>query len=204
MRYSSIRVAILASLAYLGLWIASSLVRTWADLSGDSVLVSTLSSRAWTVLLPAQGFIGLMIMGMAQQFVPLYSGRELWNPQAALIQVSWAIAGVFLALLGPPFEPFGLGLWFAATVFFLFLILMTLRTQPLPVRPQGRRPEFMRMDRYGIPMTSAAVLYLIVASAGLFLASPSDTSLVPFAAENWVSFLHLYTLGFITLMIFGV
>lgn len=204
MRYSSIRVAILASLAYLGLWIASSLVRTWADLSGDSVLVSTLSSRAWTVLLPAQGFIGLMIMGMAQQFVPLYSGRELWNPQAALIQVSWAIAGVFLALLGPPFEPFGLGLWFAATVLFLFLILMTLRTQPLPVRPQGRRPEFMRMDRYGIPMTSAAVLYLIVASAGLFLASPSDTPLVPFAAENWVSFLHLYTLGFITLMIFGV
>ncbi len=204
MRYPSIRVAILASLAYLGLWIASSLVRTWADLSGDSVLVSILSSRAWTILLPALGFIGLMIMGMAQQFVPLYSGRELWNPQAALIQVSWAIAGIFLVLLGSAFEPFGLGLWLAATVFFLFLILMTLRTRPLPVRPQGRRPEFVRMDRYGVPMTSAAVLYLIAASSGLFLASPSDAPLVPFAAENWFSFFHLYTLGFITLMLFGV
>lgn len=204
MRYPSIRVAILASLAYLGIWIGSSLVQTWADLSGDAALVSALSSREWTVLLPGLGFIGLMIMGMAQQFVPLYSGRELWNPRAALVQVSWAAAGVWLLLLGPSFELFGLGLWFAATVLFLFLILMTLRTQPLPVRPQGKRPEFMRMDRYGIPMTSAAVLYLIVASAGLFLASPSAAPVVPFAAENWFSFFHLYTLGFVTLMIFGV
>ncbi len=204
MRYPSVRLAIVSSLAYLAAWIASSLVRAWAALAGDASLGPILSSRAWSLLLPLLGFIGLMIMGMAQQFVPLYSGRELWNPQAAFVQVAWASAGVFLTLIGPSFEPFGLGLWFLSTVFFLVLILMTLRTQPLPVRPQGKRPEFIRMDRYGIPLTSAAVLYLIAASAGLLLASPSGGPLVPSAGTSWFSFVHLYTLGFIALMVFGV
>ncbi len=149
-----------------------------------------------------------MIMGMAQQFIPLYSGREMWSGRGALLQVVVSVVGVVLLLaspvLSPILEPVGLGLWLLGTLLFLLWILMTLRSEKLPVRPQGKHPEFHAMDVLGIPMTSAAVFYLIAASAGFLLASPSDAPLSPFVAENWFSFFHLYTLGFILLMVFGV
>lgn len=145
-----------------------------------------------------------MIMGMAQQFIPLYSGRELWSGRGALLQVSVSIAGVVLLLIHPLLAPLGLALWLLGTLLFILWIGMTLRSQKLPVRPQGKRPEFRRMDVYAIPMTSSAVFYLVAASVGFLLASPSDAPLVPFAAAHWFSFFHLYTLGFIVLMVFGV
>ncbi len=195
-------------MAYLALWIASSLVRTSAAFAGYPTLAAALSGTDWELYLPALGFIGLMIMGMAQQFIPLYSGRELWSGRGAFLQVSVAIAGVALLLVSPTVNPIlefvGLLLWLSGTLLFLLWILMTLRSEKLPVRPQGKRPEFHSMDVLGIPMTSAAVLYLIAASIGFLLASPSDTPLVPFASEHWFSFFHLYTLGFIVLMVFGV
>ncbi len=213
-RYPSIRVAILASLAFLGLWIVSSLVRTWAAFVGNGDAVSILSSTGWQLYLPALGFIGLMIMGMAQQFIPLYSGREMWSGRGALLQVAVAVAGVALVLASPVVDPIlealGLALWFLGTLLFLLWILMTLRSEKLPVRPQGKHPEFHSMDRLGIPMTSSAVLYLIAASAGFLLAAPSLGSFAPlaavqrFASAHWFSFFHLYTLGFILLMVFGV
>ncbi len=203
-RYPSIRVAIVASLAYLALWIASSLVRVLAEMSGSTGLAAALSGTAWALYLPALGFIGLMVMGMAQQFIPLYSGRELWSGRGALLQISVAVAGVALLLIDPVLERLGLALWLLGTLLFLLWILMTLRSPKLPVRPVGKHSEFHRMDVLGIPMTSAAVLYLIAASVGFVLASPSDAPLIPFAAEHWFSFLHLYTLGFIVLMVFGV
>jgi len=186
------------------LWIASSLVRTWAAFAGDAGLTAALSGTDWELYLPALGFIGLMIMGMAQQFIPLYSGREMWSGRGALLQVSVAVAGVVLLLVDPILEALGLVLWLLGTLLFLLWILMTLRSRKLPVRPQGKRPEFHTMDVLGIPMTSAAVLYLIAASVGFLLSSPSDAPLVPFAAAHWFSFVHLYTLGFIVLMVFGV
>lgn len=194
----------MASLGYLILWIVSSLVRAWAAWAGAADLLSALSRASWALYLPALGFIGLMIMGMAQQFIPLYSGRELWSGRGALLQVSVSIAGVALLLIDPALEPVGLALWLLGTILFLLWILLTLRSQKLPVRPQGKHPEFRAMDVLGIPMTSAAVLYLIAASVGFLLASPSNAALVPFAADHWFSFFHLYTLGFIALMVFGV
>ena len=110
-----------------------------------------------------------------------------------------------MSCLSCPFlETAGLALWLLGTLLFLLWILMTLRSEKLPVRPQGKHPEFHAMDVLGIPMTSAAVLYLIAASVGFLLASPSDAPLVPFASAHWFSFFHLYTLGFILLMVFGV
>ncbi len=171
---------------------------------GDASLIAAVSGTDWELYLPALGFIGLMIMGMAQQFIPLYSGRELWSGRGALLQVSVAVAGVALLLINPLLEPVGLALWLLGTLLFLLWILMTLHSAKLPVRPQGKHAEFHTMDRLGIPMTSAAVLYLIAASAGFLLASPPSAPLVPFAAEHWFSFFHLYTLGFVLLMVFGV
>ncbi len=203
-RYPSIRLAIVASLAYLALWIASSLIRAAASFAGDAGLVAALSGTDWELYLPALGFIGLMIMGMAQQFIPLYSGRELWSGRGALLQISVSVAGVALLLASPVLEPVGLALWLLGTLLFLTWILMTLRSEKLPVRAQGKHAEFHAMDRLGIPMTSAAVLYLIAASVGFLLASPEASPLVPFARDHWFSFFHLYTLGFILLMVFGV
>ena len=204
MRYPSIRVAIVASLGFLGLWIASSLVRALAVVFGADALAASLSGRDWELYLPALGFIGLMIMGMAQQFIPLYSGREMWSGRGAFLQIAVAVAGVVLLLIDPVLEPVGLALWLLGTLLFLLWILMTLRSDKLPVSPQGRRPEYHSMDALGIPMTSAAVLYLIAASTGFLLASPSTHPLVAVASENWFSSFHLYTLGFIVLMVFGV
>ncbi len=192
----------------LTLWMVSALVRTWAAFAGDGSLAAVLSSTDWELYLPALGFIGLMIMGMAQQFIPLYSGREMWSGHGALAQVVVAIAGVALVLLAPVVDPLlelaGLILWLVGTLLFLLWILMTLRSEKLPVRPQGKHAEFHVLDRLGIPMTSAAVLYLIASSVGFVLASPGSAPLVPFVADHWFSFFHLYTLGFIVLMVFGV
>ncbi len=186
------------------LWIVSSLARAWAALSGDGPLLAAFSGTDWELYLPALGFIGLMIMGMAQQFIPLYSGRELWSGRGAFAQVGVAAVGVVLLLVSPALEPVGLALWLLGTLLFLLWIVLTIRSPKLPVRAQGKHAEFHAMDVLGIPMTSAAVLYLIAASVGFLLASPSDAPLVPFAAAHWFSFFHLYTLGFIVLMVFGV
>ena len=204
-RYPSIRLAVVASLAFLALWIASSLARALALVVGAAGAAAPISGTDWEFYLPALGFIGLMIMGMAQQFIPLYSGREMWSGHGAFLQIVMSVAGVVLLLVDVPLlESMGLALWLLGTVLFLLWIVLTIRSKKLPVRPQGKHPEFHVMDRLGIPMTSAAVLYLIAASVGFLLASPSDAPLVPFAAVHWLSFFHLYTLGFIVLMVFGV
>lgn len=204
LRATSIRLAIVASLAYLVLWLGSSLVLYTSYLLGSNSALGLLTLGTWVLFLPALGFIGLMIFGMAQQFVPLYSGRALWNPRFALVQVVLAILGVALMLPGPSWEPVGFGLWLVAGVMFVVLLVMTLRSKPLPTKPAGRHPEYVQMDRLGIPMTSAAVLYLIAASVGFLLQSPSNAPLVPLAQDYYYSWLHLYNLGFIALMVFGV
>ncbi|HYM39954.1 MAG TPA: hypothetical protein VEY12_07410 [Thermoplasmata archaeon] len=176
--------------------------------AGQAVLVAPLSGAEWGLYLPALGFVGLMIMGMAQQFVPLYSGREMWSGRGALVQIAASVAGVSLIVLSPWVSPvlesMGLGLWLLGTLLFLVWILKTVRSPKVAAGPQGKHPGFHTMDRLGIPMTSAAVVYLIAASTGFLLASPPGAPLVPIAADRWFSFFHLYTLGFILLMVFGV
>lgn len=195
----------MASLAFLALWIVSSLVRALAVLTGQSGWLLPIQGTGWELYLPALGFLGLMIMGMAQQFLPLYSGRELWSGRGALFQIVVSIAGVILLLAdNVVLETLGLAFWLVGTLLFLLWILMTIRSPKLPVRPQGKHPEFHTMDALGIPMTSAAVMYLIVASAGFLFASSGDPLRIQAVADHWFSFFHLYTLGFIVLMVFGV
>lgn len=186
------------------LWIASSLVLYVSWFLGSGAVAGLLARGTWVLFLPAFGFIGLMIFGMAQHFVPLYSGRNLWNARFAFAQVTVAILGVLLLLPGPAWEPFGFGLWLLACVMFVVLIVNTIRSEKLPTRPAGRHAEYLLMDRLGIPMTSVAVLYLIAASVGFLLQSPSDAPLLPAAQAYYYSWLHLYNLGFIALMVFGV
>ena len=162
----------MGSLACLLTWVGSSLVLYGSFLVGSDAVAGLLTSGTWVLFLPAFGFIGLMIFGMAQQFVPLYAGRRLWNPRFAMAQIVLAILGVALTLPGPTWEPLGFGLWLISCVMFVVLLVMTLRSEKLPTRPMGRHPEFVRLDRLGTFMTSAAVLYLIVASIGFLLQSP--------------------------------
>lgn len=204
MRYRSTRVAIVASFAFLNLWVATSLLRSYAFATADPRLYSALSSEAWTLDLPAMGFVGLLIMGMAQHFVPLFSRRNLRSERAGVVQVGMGIAAVGLLLLSPATETAGKALWFAASFFFVVLILATLRSPPRDDRGPEPKPGLRAVDRWAIPMTAAAILYLVAASFGFLLASPAGDPLVPGIARFWFSFFHLYTLGFIALMIFGV
>lgn len=191
-------------MVYLVLWIASSLVLYASWFAGSNAVAGLLTLGTWVLFLPGFGFIGLMIFGMAQQFVPLYSGRKLWNPRFAEAQVLLGIAGVAVMLAGPAWEPFGFGLWLVSCVMFLVLLVMTLRSETLPAKPAGRHAEFVSMDRLGIPMTSVAVVYLIAAAIGFLLESPSNAPLVPWAQDYYYAWLHVYNLGFILLMVFGV
>ena len=203
MRYPSTRLAVVSSLMFLVLWLGSSLLEALASLAGRTDVTAFLSRRAWTYDLPLLGFIGLMILGMAQHFVPMFSGRALWDGRVAMAQVLVADAGVALTLTLPPEAEFvGLGLWALAALLFVVLILLTLRSEEIGVRPMERRPGLGRVDRLAIPMTGAAILYLLAASVGFLLAAlPGDPARV---TVHWFSFLHLYTLGFISLMVFGV
>ena len=207
MRYASTRLAILASLTFLALWILTSLLFFLGYTVGNQILFEAFSGDVWYLDLPIMGFIGLMIMGMAQHFVPLFAARDLYSERLGVLQVALAIAGVVSDLLSsvlPILEVLGKALWFLGSVLFVGLILATLRQEPKFARPQGRRPELHAVDRWAIPLTAAAIFYLLAASAGFLLASPRGAPLSGWAAENWFSFLHLYTLGFIALMIFGV
>src|SRR3990172_11749885 len=87
MRSPSTRLAVVSSLMFLVLWLGSSLLEALASLAGRTDVTAFLSRRAWTYDLPLLGFIGLMILGMAQHFVPMFSGRALWDGRVAMAQV---------------------------------------------------------------------------------------------------------------------
>lgn len=183
----------------------SAFAERWAAHARNFGLASALADSAWRYYLPLLGFIGLMILGMAQHFVPLFAGRDLWDGRVAMAQIVLADLGVISLLVLPRrWEAVGLVLWLLAAFLFVALILMTLRSPQLSARPMERRTEFRGVDRLAIPMTSAAILYLLVASVGFVLTSLSRNQGITSLASYWFSFLHLYTLGFITLMVFGV
>ncbi len=197
----------MSSLGFLLAWMVSRLAYWSAVAVADARAWGFLMGTPWELYLPLLGFLGLMIMGMAQHFVPLFSGRELYSERFGVMQVSLAVAGVLLVLASPAYTPLemaGTGLWLLASVLFVALILATLRRPSSVPRPPERRPGLRQVDRWAVPMTAAAIFYLVAASVGFFLASPEDAPLVAWAAGNWFAFLHLYTLGFVTLMVFGV
>ncbi len=205
MRYPSTRLGVASSLTFFLVWMISSLVEAWALHLRNFGLASTLAGVAWSFYLPLLGFIGLMILGMAQHFVPLFAGRELWDNRVAMAQILLADLGVVLLLVLPRrWEAVGLTSWLAAAFLFVVLIVMTLRSKQLSARPMERRAEFRAVDRLAIPMTSASIFYLLAASVGFVLAALPRNPWIPPMSSYWFSFLHLYTLGFISLMVFGV
>ncbi len=81
MRYGASHLAIVASLEFLVLWIGSALAETWAVSAGAFGVAAALASPAGSFDLPLLGFIGLMIFGMAEHFVPLFAGQEPGIPE---------------------------------------------------------------------------------------------------------------------------
>lgn len=207
MRYASTRMAVIGSMAFLLVWFSSRLAYWAAVATRNGGSVAALAGTPWELYLPLFGFLGLMIMGMAQHFVPLFSRRELYSERVGQVQVALGIASVLLVLASPwseGAEAAGTGLWLLSSLLFVGLILATLRRPASGLRGPERDPKIRGVDRWAVPMTAAAILYLIPASAGFFLASLEGAPSSSWAATNWFSFLHLYTLGFVTLMVFGV
>lgn len=148
MRYPSTRLAVASSLLFLVLWLGSSLLEALASMAGRTDVAELLARRSWTYDLPLLGFIGLMILGMAQHFVPMFSGRALWDGRVAMVQVLVADTGVALTLTLPPEAEFvGLGLWAVAALLFVVLLFLTLRSEEIAVRPRDRRPGLGRGAR---------------------------------------------------------
>jgi len=203
-RYLASRLAIVSSLLFLILWILSSLVGTYALAVGAYGLAAFLARPAWSVDLPLFGFLGLMIFGIAEHFIPLFAGRELERPSLATVQVVVAIVSVGIALGPPRLLIVGRLLWFGAAALFAGLLLETLRTGRIVPRPGVRREGLLAIDHRAALLTATATAYLLVASAGFALAATGGRPLTPGLAPYGASFLHLYTLGFVALSLFGV
>ncbi len=210
MRLPGTRLAMGSGLAWLSAWAVLQLERAAVEALGTG---GTPALRAGGLvpqfLLPAFGFVGLMIFGMAQHFVPLFAGRATYSPRLVMAQVVVADAAVGLLLAGalaavPAAEQAGFALWFLASLMFLASILLTLRRPATRRRPFEGRPAFRAVDRRAIPLTAASALYLPV-SAAAFLAQSLPQTGFSFGPDLAApSALHLYTLGFIVLMVFGV
>jgi len=204
LRYLASRLAIVSSLLFLILWILSSLMGTYALAIGDYGLAAFLARPAWSTDLPLFGFLGLMIFGIAEHFVPLFAGRELERPSLATVQVMVAIVSVGIALGLPRLLIVGRLLWFGAAALFAGLLFETLRSGRIVPRPGVHREGLLVIDRRAASMTAAGTAYLLVASSGFVLAAPGGRPLTPSLAPYGASFLHLYTLGFVALSLFGV
>jgi len=196
LRYLASRLAIVSSLLFLILWILSSLMGTYALAIGDYGLAAFLARPAWSTDLPLLGFLGLMIFGIAEHFVPLFAGRELERPSLATVQVMVAIVSVGIALGLPRLLIVGRLLWFGAAALFAGLLFETLRSGRIVPRPGVHREGLLVIDRRAASMTAAGTAYLLVASSGFVLAAPGGRPLTPALAPYGASFLHLYTLGF--------
>lgn len=199
MRYLASRIAIVGSLGFLNLWIASALVSTGALALGNFGLAASMARPAWTIDLPLFGFLGLMIFGLEEHFTPLFAGRELASPRLAILPVVLGIASVGLSLLVPRLTLVGRLLWLSGSVVFVLLVLASLKVGAIRIRPRpGERLEGLRdLDARAGWMTVVASVYLLGGSIGFALAAPGGRALLPVIAPYGSSFLHLFTLGFV-------
>lgn len=188
-----------SSVLYLLAWLASALA--------DQLAPGLVPWRA-QLHLALFGFAGMMILGMAYQFVPTFSGRMLARPDWALWSLAAAHAGVaggFFALLAAPRAAWApMLLWLLATLLWTANLLATLRGPKVEALEKGLIPAEslggagsprQRVDRWARVATAAVPLYLLAASAG-FVAAYGG-------ALSYATPLHLYTTGVIALMIIG-
>ncbi len=210
MRLAGTRVGMQSSLVWLVLWAVLQLVRALSKAIGRSDAVAlALSGTVPQFLLLSFGFAGLMIFGMAQHFVPLFAGRDVYSPRLVTVQVLVANAAVAAILAGAlagvaEVVQIGFALWALAAALFVASIVLTLRLPVTLRRPSEGQPGFRAVDRRAIPMTAASAAYLLGSAFAFLLTSLPQTNHSFGPGLFFPSALHLYTLGFVTLMIFGV
>lgn len=197
-RLALTRWAIYTSLLWLVVWMAGSLL---TYLIPGAIAPTVLRSQAFQTLLPAFGFLGVMIFGMNYHFIPIFTGRRLSLPLLAAEQVVLANFAVLAFLLAallrlPELETLGYGLWLVSAVAFLVVLLATLRS---PLRRRRPSPPFPQIDRLATPLTLATPAYLIASAVVLLLSVLFTTLPWPYPSG-----IHLYTFGFIALTIYGV
>lgn len=152
------------------------------------------------------GFAGMMIFGMSYLFVPNFSGRMLARTDWAVAHLALAHAGVAggaaALAAGSPADWVFMALWLAGGGLWTANLLATLKGPRLEVLEKGLIPledaaesPRKRVDRWARVATAVVPIYLLAASAG-FVASYAGVLAYPVP-------LHLYTTGFIALMIFG-
>lgn len=154
------------------------------------------------------GFIGMMIFGMSYLFVPNFSGRMLARTDWAAAHLAVAHLGVaggaWVLAVASPADWVFMALYFTGGLLWTANLLATLRTPKvevlkkglIPLEDSGGIPSLrQRVDRWARVATMAVPFYLLAATAG-FVAAYGGLS--PYAPA-----LHLYTTGFIALMVFG-
>lgn len=188
-----------SSALYLVAWLAAALA--------DALSPGLVPWRA-QLHLALFGFVGLMLLGMAYQFVPTFSGRMLARTDlalASLVAAHVGAAGGFAALAAAPrWAWVPMALWFLGALLWSANLLLTLRGPKVEALEKGLIPmeslgvrgsPRQRVDRWARVATAAVPFYLLAASAGLVAAYGG---LYPYAPP-----LHLYTTGVVLLMIVG-
>jgi hypothetical protein len=203
-RYLASRVAVAASLLFLILWIASAFVTTAALAVGNFGLSASLTRPAWALDLPLFGFLGLMVFGLAFQFMPLFAGRELVRPKGAIIPVILAIASIAISLGSSRWLAVGRAVWFGAAALFVGMILLSRKTGASPTPLPASSPEQRIVDRRAATLAAASIAYLLAASAGFMLVSPGGRPLVPAFGPYGGAVFHLYAFGFVALALLGL
>jgi len=154
--------------------------------------------------LPLIGFLGLMVLGLAMHFMPLFAGRELRSPLAATIVVVLAMASIGVSLGSSRLLTWGRSLWLASASLFVGPVLWSLNSSAVTTRPGGSREGLRIVDRRSAFITRASAVYLLAASAGFVLVSPGGRPLIPALGPYGSSVFHLLAVGFVGLALIGL
>ncbi len=142
------------------------------------------------------GWITLTMMGAMYQIAPVLAGKDLWNAKLARSQfylINLGVLGFFLHkfLAGPrALAPFFAGIIVAAAYVFWYIINRTVLSSDIKDKPLTLRAFQLS--------TSLFLVY-----AGLGFAEQIQPSLVARAELYDAAKMHLFTLGWLTLTIFG-
>ncbi len=200
MRRSNLLFIHLALLSLL-IWWASPVV---VDLAGIPGL--PLDSLLWVVTFGVLGHFTTMIFGTGYLLIPAMLHARLHSPAMVVIHLALAAAAlVGLAMAAWLQDPFLWGLalvpWGAGAFLFAANVILTVRDRRGTLRRVGVGLE-LPTDRFGVPLTVVAGIYLLGATVGFTLYGLGPT--VGLGSWPLPPFLHLYLLGFVTNMIFGV